>query len=106
MTTVATLTPPNDVNLTGPMALPDVKHAWLADADLAIEALSTRNRRTGQVFTADDVRSLIGPPQHPNWWGIVFAAAKRRGTIQPVAFGTARAKSRNGGSLKIWRATA
>lgn len=100
MVTVSTMTPPNDVNLTGPMALPDDKHVWLTDAADAIKRLA----HTGRQFTADDVRKIIGSPEHPNWWGIAFAAAKRQKVIQPVAFGTARAKSRNGGSLKVWTA--
>ena len=47
---------------------------------------------------------MIGPPEHGNWFGIAFAKAKNQGLIEAVAFGAARAKSRNGGSLKIWRA--
>lgn len=104
MTTVADLTPTNDVNLTGPMALEDAKHAWLTDAELAISTLVARWHRTGQSFTADDVRAMIGAPEHGNWFGIAFAKAKNQGLIEAVAFGAARAKSRNGGSLKIWRA--
>lgn len=104
MSTVSDLTPANDVNLTGPMALEDAKAAWLADAELAIATLATRWHRTGQSFTADDVRSMIGTPEHGAWFGVAFAKAKNAGLIEAVAFGAARAKSRNGGSLKIWRA--
>lgn len=104
MPTVSDLTPANDVNATGPMPLEDDKHRWLIDADHAISALAVRYHRTGQTFTADNVRESIGAPDHPNWWGVAFAAAKQRGLIEAVAFGAARAKSRNGGSLKIWRA--
>lgn len=94
----------SDINLTGPVALPDEKHVWLTDASHAIEALATRYRRTGMPFTADDVRAMIGEPAHGNWFGIAFAAARNHRVIEAVAFGTARAKSRNGGTLKIWRA--
>ena len=104
MKTVSDLAPANDVNATGPMALEDAKAAWLTDAEHAISALAVRYHRTGRTFTADDVRATIGAPDHPNWWGVAFAAAKQRGDIEAVAFSAARAKSRNGGSLKIWRA--
>lgn len=106
MSTVADMAPDNDVNLTGPMALEDAKHAWLTDAAYAIDALAVRYHRTGQTFCADDVRSMVGSPENGNWFGVAFASARRRGAIEPVAFGAARAKSRNGGSLKIWRAAA
>ena len=106
MSTVSEMTPANDVNATGPMALPDAKAAWLTDAEHAIAALAVRYHRTGKTFTADDVRAMIGAPEHGNWFGIAFASAKRRGEIEAVAFSAARAKSRNGGSLKIWRAAA
>lgn len=97
--------PVNEVNATGPMALEDAKHAWLIDAEHAIAALVARNIRNPlRTFTADDVRSHIGNPEHPNWWGIAFAQAKRRGEIESVSSETARARSRNGGSLKVWRA--
>lgn len=102
MATVSDMTPPNEVNLTGPMAIPDAKSVWLADAGDAIERLA----RSGRNFTADDVRALIGEPENGNWWGIAFAKARNTGVIQPVAFGVSRSKSRNGGSLKVWRAVA
>lgn len=104
MSTVADMAPANDVSLTGPVALEDTKHAWLTDADHAINALAARYHRTGQTFTADDLRAAIGAPDHGNWFGIAFAKAKNAGLIEAVAFGAARAKSRNGGSLKIWKA--
>lgn len=104
MSTVANMTPTNDVNATGPMPLEDDKYRWLIDAEHAISAFAVRYHRTGQTFTADDVRAAIGAPDHGNWFGIAFAKAKNQGLIEAVAFGAARAKSRNGGSLKIWRA--
>lgn len=104
MTTVSELIPANDVNLTGPMPLEDAKAAWLTDAGLAISALAVRYHRTGRKFTADDVRSMIGSPWHGAWFGVAFAKAKNAGLIEAVAFGATRAKSRKGGSLKIWRA--
>ena len=101
MQTVAVMTPPNEVNATGPMALPDAKHVWLADADDAIERLA----HTGRAFTSDDVRRLIGPPEHPNWWGIAFAKAKKQGLIRAVGDGVSTVKSRNGGHRRVWRST-
>ena len=104
MTTVANMTPSNDVNLTGPMALPDAKHRWMTDAEHGIAALATRSRRTGQTFTSDDLREITGAPAHGSWFGSAFAAAKQRGEIEVVAFRAARSSSRNGGVLRVWRA--
>lgn len=104
MTTVSNLTPASDIPLTGPMALEDAKHAWLADADHAISALAVRCHRTDQTFTADDVHKIIGDPEHPNWWGVAFASAKRRGEIELAGYAISRSKSRNGGVLRVWRA--
>ena len=102
MGVVADMAPANDVNATGPMALPDAKAAWLADAADAIDALVHR----GRAFTADDLRTLIGEPEHGNWSGIAFAKARNAGIIYPIAHGAARARSRNGGTLKIWTGAA
>lgn len=105
MSTVADMTPANDVNATGPMALEDAKHAWLTDAEHAISALAVRNLRTNKTFTADDVRAIIGSPDHPAWWGVAFSNAKRRKEIEVVGFTVATAKSRNGSIHRVWKAS-
>lgn len=104
MSTVANMTPTNDVNATGPMPLEDAKYRWMADAEHGIAALATRSRRTGQTFTSDDLREITGPPEHGSWFGSAFAAAKQRGEIEVVAFRAARSSSRNGGVLRVWSA--
>lgn len=43
----------------------DPKGDWLADAREAIEALA----RTGRKFTSDDLREMVGEPDHANWFG-------------------------------------
>lgn len=97
---VADLIPANEVNATGPMALPDAKAVWLADAADAIDRLAHR----GRAFTADDLRAMIGEPEHGNWVGTAFARARNAGSIKAIASGAALAKTRNGGRLQIWTA--
>jgi hypothetical protein len=72
---------------------------WHADADLAILRLAI----TEQEFTADSLRKVLRPAPHPNWTGLAFGRARRKGLIEKVSETTSKAKSRNHGSLKVWR---
>jgi len=38
----------------------------------------------------------------PNWWGLAFAEAHRRGLIVPVGFGIATRRERHGSTLRRW----
>ena len=71
---------------------------WLEDAVATIVGLSLTNAE----FTADDLRKEMRPPAHPNWPGIAFGQAKRRGLIEPISTAISQAKSRNHGSLRVW----
>lgn len=104
MPTVADMTPFNDVNLTGPMALRDDKFAWLDEAAAVIAALADDSARTGSTFTADDLRAKLGEPGDANWAGIAFASARNAKLIELDGFAASTSKSRNGGVLRVWRA--
>jgi len=82
--------------MTQAMALAD--ETWLEDAVATIVGLSIDKAE----FTADDLRKEMRPPAHPNWPGIAFGQAKRRGLIEPISTAISQAKSRNHGSLRVW----
>ena len=80
-------------------ALEEDRADWFADARLMILRLSI----TEPEFTADDLRKVLRPAGHQNWPGLAFGHARRAGLIEPVDTTTSKAKSRNHGSLKVWR---
>ncbi|MDZ5077900.1 hypothetical protein [Nesterenkonia sp. HG001] len=84
----------------------DPRADWLTGAREAIEALAARSARTGAEFTADDLRRMIGEPDHPNWFGSAFNTARIARIIEPVGFTISRARSRHGGVIRTWRAVA
>ena len=82
-----------------PMVLEESRADWFADARLAILRLSI----TEPEFTADDLRKVLRPAGHQNWPGLAFGQAQRAGLIEKVCETTSKSKSRNHGSLKVWR---
>lgn len=61
--------------------------------------------RTGQEFTADDVRQCVGEPDHPNRWGGVWLAARRAGLIVPTGqVRPSTTATRHGSLVRVWRA--
>jgi len=82
----------------------DPKRDWMYDAHTAIDALVVRYQRTGQTFTAEDLRRMIGEPEHCNWIGIAFRAAHNRGAITQEGFTLSHTKSRRGGVIRVWKA--
>lgn len=72
---------------------------WHLDADLAIVRLA----KTEAEFTADDLRKVLRPAPNTNWPGLAFGRAARAGLIEKVNDTTSKVKSRNHGSLKVWR---
>lgn len=81
-------------------ALEESRADWFADARLAILRLAI----TQPEFSADDLRKVLRPAAHQNWPGLAFGQAKRAGLIEPVTTTTSKSRSRNHGSLKVWRA--
>lgn len=80
------------------------KADWLADARDAIEALAVAHRRADTAFTADDLRRIVGQPDHANWVGAAFSAAHKLGIIRPVGYTTSRTRSRHHGVIRTWKA--
>lgn len=78
--------------------------AWRKACDATIARLAA----TGEPFTADDVRALVGPPvaASPQAFGARFGAAHRGDVIAPVGFTTSERPERHGGVVRVWRGTA
>lgn len=72
---------------------------WMEDAVATIVGLS----RKLPEFTADDLRKEMRPAPHDKMPGLAFGQARRRGLIESAVSTTSTAKSRNHGSLKVWR---
>jgi len=83
--------------MTTAMALEDTD--WAMDAQIAIARLAI----TEAQFSADDLRRVLRPAPHPNHVGAAFLACKNAGLIEPINTTTSTSKSRNHGSLKVWR---
>jgi len=85
--------------MTAPMALEEDRAEWFADARLAILRLSITERE----FTADSLRTVLRPAPSKYWPGLAFGQARRAGLIEPINTTTSTSKSRNHGSLRVWR---
>lgn len=80
---------------TTPMALENP--AWAADVLDLIE----RFCREGRRFTSDDLH-VVGEPTHPNQWGAVIRAAKRRRLIVPVETRSTSRRAGHGRIVRTW----
>lgn len=83
--------------MTAAMVLADEE--WHLDADLAILRLA----KTEPEFTADSLRKVLRPAPVPHWVGLAFGRASKAGLIESISHATSTTKSRNHGSLKVWR---
>ena len=77
----------------------NTEEGWKEAADREIEAMA----RSGIEFTSDDLRSKIGEPSNPNYWGPRFTAARRRGVIEPLGARPATTASAHGRLIRVWR---
>lgn len=75
--------------------------AWHRACDATIANLAA----TGDPFTADDVRAVVGPPvaASPQAFGARFHAAHSAEVIVPVGFTTSDRPERHGGILRVWQ---
>lgn len=75
--------------------------AWRVACDEAIRRLA----EAGDLFTAEDVRALVGHPvaASANAMGPRFMAAARRGLIEPAGWVTAGRVEAHGRALRQWR---
>lgn len=76
-------------------AEPDV---WKRAADRAIEQLAA----TGEPFTAEDVRRMVGDPSRPNAFGSRFLAAARSGLVHKVGYRPSSRPHRHTNPIAVW----
>lgn len=84
-------------------ALDALQPSWRSMADSVIDALIV----SGIVWTADDVRDVVGVPHATGSacaLGGLIGARARRGEIVSVAVVTSRQPQRNRGLLRAWKA--
>jgi hypothetical protein len=74
---------------------------WQRRATNVLDALI----ESGVVFTAQDVRDVVGPPGSPGSLGALFLRAARDKRIVGLGFETSRPQSRHGGLVRRWKAT-
>lgn len=83
----------------------DPRADWMRDAEHAISALVTGYHRTGQTFTADDLRGIVGQPDDIHWPGTAFKVAHARGEIEPTGqYVRSTRRARKGSILAVWKA--
>lgn len=87
--------------MTRPAVLADPH--WI---DRAVDVIARIAVTTGRV-DADDLRrdQALDEPESHQQYGTAFREARRRGLIEPVAFGASRTRSRRGGSRHEWAPT-
>jgi hypothetical protein len=85
--------------MTAAAALEDSHESWISDAVATIIGLA----HVQEEFTADDLRREMRPAPMDKLPGLAFTAAKRAGYIEPINTTVSKSRSRNCGSLKIWR---
>lgn len=74
--------------------------AWVLAADAAIERLAA----TGDPFTADEVRAMVGPPVgSASAMGPRFTAAAAAGIIRKIGYRQSSSPTRHAGILAVWR---
>jgi hypothetical protein len=56
--------------------------------------------------TADFLRARVGLPRVRNWAGLTVASAARRGVIREIGYGRSAARSRHGGTVRLWEVVA
>lgn len=86
-------------------ALDALQPAWRSMAESVIDALIV----SGAVWTADDVRDVVGAPYgtgSARALGGLIRGRYARGEIVPVGFVTSRQPQRHGGVLRAWKVVA
>jgi hypothetical protein len=72
---------------------------WNAACDAAIAWWA----KTGEEFTAEEVRKRVGDPKHPNAMGPRFAAAARAGLIVRVGYARSPRPSLHAHPTALWK---
>lgn len=86
--------------MTAAQIAPTADADWTSCALTAIRHLASSN---GKPFTAADVSVLMGrEPEHPSYWGSVFALAKHEGLIRRIGYAPSARPGRKGGVCALW----
>ena len=101
-TSILDIPPPDGAYAGVDLADENAEPGWAELVDREIEAMA----RSGNEFTASDLREVCGEPDHPNRWGARFTAAARRGLIESVAARTSSTPSAHGRLVRVWRGKA
>lgn len=72
---------------------------WAQAAQLVLEDLIA----SGQSFTSEDIRLVVGPPPSPSALGALLLRASKAGRIECVGFEQSKRPSRHAGMLRRWR---
>lgn len=79
----------------------NVDQDWKDAADAEI----LRQAATGERFTVEDIREVVGEPDKANAWGARFGAASKRDLIFFVGFEQSSRAPRHAGMIRVWRGT-
>ena len=71
---------------------------WLQRASEVIERFAS----SGEHFSADDIRAIVGDPVRAASMGGAFRSAVSRGLIAPAGLGTSSRIERHGGLMRLW----
>lgn len=82
--------------MASPAALEDT--TWKADARDWLKARAAFDIN----ITADDMRTSLREPPHPNMVGAAFRAAYSAKIIRPIGYTESKAPSRNGAVIRVW----
>ena len=86
-------------------------HVHVLVAAKVIESWAADSVRTGNTFSADDVRATL-PPETVAWidthhqaWSALWAQARRTNLIHAVGWTNTKRRQRHGNPNRLWRGT-
>ena len=83
------------------LELSELKRCWIDEAALRFKVHAPR---LGQ-FTNEDLHRLFPAPEHPNWWGVLFAQLRNKGLIRRVSARSSNRPEANGRLISVWEVT-
>jgi hypothetical protein len=72
---------------------------WCDNVSLAVSSFFS----PGDVFTTDDLRPHVPPPEHVNWWGVAMARMKSLQLVERIGYATSQRPEANGRPVALWR---
>jgi hypothetical protein len=87
------------------LELDEIKRTWIETAFAQFQTLRRENIFAEMLkeFTADDLHTLLTPPENVNWFGILFARLKRAGLIRRVSARASTRPAANGRLVSVWQ---